>query len=94
MTAVWVVRDEDGIIENVVMKEPKASDLRDLRQLGNTVTRETILTPTHARVIEAAVAMADFLGVTANVTSGSLYLTAKRGLLTAVATLRELEGEV
>ena len=54
MTAVWVVRDEDGIIENVVMEEPKASDLRYLLMLGYTVTRETIHTPKMAAVIETA----------------------------------------
>lgn len=47
-------------------------------------------TPEHAAVIAAAVAMADQIPVSA---SYSEWLRVKDGLLTAVATLRKLEGE-
>ena len=59
-----------------------------------TVTRETLLTPAHAAVIEAAGVMADFIGQPPTTDSYHEWMVARDGLLTAVATLREQEAEV
>jgi hypothetical protein len=59
----------------------------------STLTRETILTPAHAAVIEAAGVMADFIGQPPRTDSYHEWMVARNGLLAAVATLRKLEGE-
>ena len=86
MTAVWVVRDKDGELDAAFTKEFRAVAYMGQHYVGGvTVTRETLLTPAHAAVIEAAKA----------------WTTDQRGwlkpldeaLAQAVDTLRELEGE-
>ena len=94
MTAVWVVR-EDGKVEAAFPREDDAVDYRHLYGAADmTVTRETLLTPAHAAVIEAAGVMADFIGQPPTTDSYHEWMVARNGLLAAVATLRELEGEV
>ena len=94
MTAVWVVR-EDGKVEAAFPREDDAVDYRHLYGAADmTVTRETILTPAHAAVIDAAVVMADHLKQSAGTESYHEWMVARNGLLTAVATLRKHEAEV
>ena len=90
MTAVWVVR-EDGKVEAAFPREDDAVDYRHLYGAADmTVTRETLLTPAHAAVIEAAKEMAHQIPIS---DSYHRWVAAQNGLLAAVATLRELEGE-
>ena len=93
MSAVWVVR-ENGKVEAAFPREDDAVDYRHLYGAADmTVTRETILTPAHAAVIEAAKVMADFLLQPLSTDGYGEWMVAKHGLLTAVATLRKLEAE-
>ena len=83
MTAVWVVRDKDGELDAAFTKEFRAVAYMGQHYVGGvTVTRETLLTPAHAAVIDAAVAWLDVGG-------GSLV-----ELVFAVKNLRKLEAEV
>ena len=92
MTAVWVVRDDDKV-EAAFPREDDAVDYRHLYGAADmTVTRETLLTPAHAAVIEAAKVMADFIGQPPTTDSYSAYMVRRNGLLASVANLRELEA--
>ena len=79
MTAVWVVRDNGGNVLRVAPREHVAVAIA--AEFGGTVTRETLLTPAHAAVIDAAKAWLDVGG-------GSLV-----ELVFAVKNLRKLEAE-
>ena len=91
MTAVWVVRDKDGHFQYAY---PNMMEALNAADFANTVTHETLLTPAHAAVVEAAGVMADFIGQPPTTDSYHEWMVARNGLLAAVATLRELEGEV
>ena len=93
ITEVWVVQEEDGSVASVQAEEPRARVVRDLRQLGNTVTRVEVLTPEMAAVVEAAKEMFGAL-YPPKVENYREYTTARDNLVAAVAVLRELEGEV
>ena len=98
MSAVWVVR-ENGKVEAAFPREDEALNYRNLygaadMTVTRIVTRETILTPAHAAVIDAAVVMADHLKQSAGTESYHEWMVARNGLLTAVATLRKHEAEV
>lgn len=94
MSAVWVVR-ENGKVEAAFPREDDALDYRHQYGAADmTVTRETLLTPAHAAVIAAAVAMADFIGQPPTTDSYNAYMVARNGLLTAVAIFRKQEAEV
>jgi hypothetical protein len=57
MSAVWVVRNREGEVMRVVLREFDA--VATVGEFGGTVTRETLLTPAQAAVIEAAKAWAE-----------------------------------
>ena len=90
MSAVWVVRDKDG---RFCYAYPSIIEAMDAADSDGTVTRETLLTPAHAAVMEAAKVMADFLLQPLSTDGYGEWMVAKHGLLAAVATLRELEEE-
>lgn len=90
MSAVWAVRDKDGHFQYAY---PTIIEAMDAADSDETVTKETILTPAHAAVVEAAGVMADFIGQPPTTDSYHEWMVARNGLLTAVAVLRELEGE-
>ena len=95
MTAVWVVLG-NGKVEAAFPREDEALNYRNLygaadMTVTRIVTRETILPPAHAAVIEAAKVMAHQIPIS---DSYHRWVAAQNGLLAAVATLRELEGEV
>ena len=93
MSAVWVVR-EDGKVEAAFPREDDAVDYRHLYGSADmTVTRETLLTPAHAAVVEAAKAMFGAL-YPPKVENYREYTTARDNLVAAVATLRKLEEEL
>ena len=87
MSAVWVVRNRHGDIVHISSQEPYE------QPASYTVTRETILTPAHAAVIDAAKAMDDVIRHP-KICNYHEYISARNGLLAAVASLRELEAEV
>ena len=91
MSAVWVVRDDGGNVVRVAPREHVAVAIA--AEFGGTVTRETLLTPAHAAVIEAAGVMAYAISEIEK-HSYDEYKAASINLVAAVATLRELEGEV
>jgi hypothetical protein len=76
MTNVWVVRNRHGDIVQTYHEEPYE------QPDGWTTTRETLLTPEMAAVIEAAKA---FFDLPRFHTSGAVF--------NAVAALRALEGD-
>ena len=102
---VWVVRDDGGNVIRVAPREHVAVAIA--AEFGGTVTRETILTPAHAAVIEAAKALreANAACVAAYDTKEDVewargmaathdeWLDANGRLFAAVATLREQEAE-
>ena len=87
MTAVWVVRDKDGHFQYAY---PNMMEALDAADFADTVTRETLLTPAHAAVIEAAV---EWHSVEFRAYHMQVMQDADEKLYAAVATLRELEGE-
>ena len=76
MSDVWVVRNRHGDIVQTYHEEPYE------QPDGYTVTRETLLTPAHAAVIEAAKAFA-----------ARPSLITEQVLIGFVSTLRALEGD-
>lgn len=98
MSAVWVVRPPVMTLQWPVRyfnEEYIAREvLKSHHEFGieSTITRETILTPAHAAVIDAA-KVADDVIRHPKTCGYHEYLSARDGLLTAVATLRELEAE-
>ena len=100
MSAVWVVRPPVMTLQWPVRyfnEENLAREvLKSHHEFGieSTITRETILTPEHAAVIEAAKVMAGHIGQPPTTDSYNAYMIARNGLLTAVATLRKLEEEL
>lgn len=91
MTAVWVVRDDGGNVMRVAPREHVAVAIA--AEFGGTVTRETLLTPAHAAVIGT---VKQFLDIYNNekVSDPNAAAWAIGEMESAVATLRELEGEV
>ena len=83
MSAVWVVRDRDGEMLSVFTNEIEAN--ANAPYAAPPVTRETLLTPEMAAVIEAAKAWADG-------SESAFGLDECKRLLSAVATLRAQEG--
>ena len=79
MNTVWVVRNREGEVMRVVLREFDA--VATVGEFGGTVTRETLLTPAHAAVIEAAKAFA-----------ARPSLITEQVLIGFVSTLRALEG--
>jgi hypothetical protein len=86
MTLQWPVRyfNEENIAREVLKSHHEFG-------IESTISRETLLTPEHAAVIEAAKEMAHQIPIS---DSYHRWVAAQNGLLAAVATLRELEGEV
>jgi hypothetical protein len=103
MSDVWVVRNREGEVMRVVLREFDA--VATVGEFGGTVTRETLLTPAQAAVIEAAKALVDAdaacvtayraLGVWARgmASTHGLWLDAKGQLLHAVTALRAQEED-
>jgi ADP-ribosylglycohydrolase len=89
MNAVWVVRDDGGNVMRVAPREHVAVAIA--AEFGGTVTRESLLTPAHAAVIASAGVMAYAISEIEK-HSYDEYKAASFNLVTAVATLRELEG--
>ena len=90
MSAVWVVRTKDG---HFCYAYPCIIEAMDAAEdYNHRVTKETLLTPAHAAVIEAAKVMADFLLQPLSTDGYGEWMVAKHGLLAAVANLRELEA--
>ena len=89
MSAVWVVRDVDGEMLSVFTNEIEAN--ANAPYAAPPITRETLLTPAQAAVIEAA---KDYCG--ASTRYGAFQLTdaerARPKLCAAVAFLRAQEG--
>ena len=97
MSAVWVVRDNDGELDAAFTKEFRAvAYMGQHYDNGVTVTRETLLTPAHAAVIKAAKAWHDHRTVANEHDMIDAVATSiiADNLHTAVATLRELEEEL
>ena len=91
MSAVWVVRDDGGNVIRVAPREHVAVAIA--AEFGGTVTRETLLTPAHAAVMEAAKVMAGHLRQPPTTDIYSEWLRVKDGLLAAVANLRKQEAQ-
>ena len=79
MSAVWVARHPNGALCAISSTEEGA--LSNALQFGWTVTRETLLTPEQAAVLEAAKAFCD-----------KPRLSTEDALKDAVTTLRAQEG--
>lgn len=104
MSAVWVVRDVDGMVRHVTLNHDDAMDHAE--DDGDTITRETFLTPEMAAVLEAAKQLrdADDASVAAYearedvewargmAATHDAWINAKGKLFAAVATLRAQEG--
>ena len=88
MSAVWVVRDREGCAFFVSLDPIEAGDVSES---SDAVTRETLLTPAHQKVIDAAKALA---GVISQPTSDNYreWRAASHGLVAAVNALRAQEG--
>ena len=92
MTAVWAVRPPVMTFQSPVRYFSEENIAREVLKshhefgIESTITRETLLTPAHAAVIEAAKAHID----DPELFDSETYVA----LVAAVATLRELEGKV
>ena len=100
MSAVWVVRDTEIVTRIRCYAGRDEIPALFLTSGRYTVTRETLLTPEMAAVIEAAKGLADLIGlplradcaVTIRFHNGVQEPNALTELISAVATLREQEG--
>ena len=86
---VWVMRNPTGHVHVITQRDPTGGDPL---AFGWTITRETLLTPEQAAVIEAAKVYCE-----ASTRNGAFQLTdaerARPKLCAAVTTLRAQEGE-
>ena len=91
---MWVVRNEQGLTCDAFFEEPRSIDVRDAVEMGYTVTRETLLTPLHRAVIDAALAAETVLN---NIAMAEAYYGGQLSddvfvLVDATKALRALEG--
>jgi hypothetical protein len=94
MNAVWVVRDDLEEVQAAFPTEKAAANYTH-GWVGDgllSITRETLLTPAQAAVIEAAKAM---VGVVhpPKIENYREYMAALDNLVAAVTALRALEGD-